>query len=147
MAEIRGLEEVLRKFSELPDGIGVKGRGPLDDAMRAGANVWRDEAKRIASGVGPGKKSGRTAKIGRLKDNISTVRDPDPESNGFTHRYSVSYGKAFWGRFVELGSEVFKDGRDYSKTPFLRPAFDNTQKQVLDKISDQLAKQIERIVE
>lgn len=146
MAEIKGLDEALKKLNSIPDGIGVKGPGPLDAAIRKGANIWRDAARQIASGIGPGNKSGRTAQYGRLKDNISTRRDPDPRSNGFTHRYSISYGNAFWGRFVELGSEAFEDGRNYPKTPFLRPAFDQNQDAILDTIARELSDRIERIV-
>lgn len=146
MAEIQGLESFLKKLRELPEGAMSKGQGPLNNAMRKGANVWKQAASDRVRGIGPGKKSGRLEKIGRLADNIRVSKDSDPESNGFTHRYSVSYGRAFWGRFVELGSEAFNDGREYPKHPFLRPAFDSTQGKVLSEIGKQLERDIARVV-
>jgi len=147
MAEIEGLREFLRTLERLPDGIAPKGGGPFERALRAGAGVWRDSAKQIASGIGPGKKTGRTKEYGRLKDNISVRKDDDPQANGFTHRFTVSYGKAFWGKYVELGTEAFKDKRDYPSTPFLRPAFDQNKDAILQKISQTLRRDIPKAVQ
>src|SRR6056297_2176670 len=146
MAEIRGLREFQRALKELPKGVADKGVGPLNSALRKGANIWKDAAKQHAPRGGP--KTGRTAKYGDLVDNISVRKDPDPRSNNATHRYSVSYGNAFWGKFVELGTEAMvtptKSGaqREYTKTPFLRPAFDQNKQEALDAVSDELARQI-----
>jgi HK97 gp10 family phage protein len=140
MAEIKGLQEFFRTLERLPEGVGQKGAGPFNSALRKGANVVRDAAKKRTAGYGPGNKTGRAAEYGRLTDNISTRKDPDPESNGLTHRYSVSYGRAFWGKYLELGNELMH--RDYPKRPFLRPAFEESKDEMLKVVGDELWRQI-----
>lgn len=130
----------MRTLERLPEGVAQKGTGPFDSALRKGANVVRDRAKRRTASYGPGNKTGRTLQYGRLTNNIATRKDSDPQSNGFTHRYSVSYGKAFWGAFLELGSELMD--RDYPKRPWLRPSFDESKDEMLDAIGDELWRQI-----
>ena len=140
MAEIEGLDKLLRTLRKLPDGIAPRGGGPLNRAMRAGAGVWRDAAKQKVSGLGPGVKNSRTGSV-RLKDSIALQRDPDPESNSVTHRYAVGYkAAAFWGAFVERGTEK------QSAQPFLRPSFDENEQAIMDKIGRTLRRDIEKAV-
>ena len=141
VAEIEGLDKLLRTLRKLPDGVAPRGGGPLNRAMRAGAGVWRNAARQKVAGLGPGIKNERTGST-RLKDSILLQRDPDPESNNVTHRYVVGYrAKAFWGAFVERGTEK------QSAQPFLRPSFDENEQAIMAKIGQVLRRDIEKAVE
>lgn len=144
MAEVKGLQELQRTINRLSDGVNIKGAGPLNSALRKGANVVRDAAKARTATFGPGKHDNRTRDYGRLTDSISSRKDPDPQSNNFTHRYSVSYGDAFWGRFLELGSEIFEK-RNFPKSPWLRPSFDENRGKMLAAVSTELGRQIKKL--
>jgi len=138
MAEIKGLDELLRKLKKLPEGASPKGGGPLERAMRKGAGVWVDAAKARVASKGPGVKNSRTGNT-RLKDSIALRKDPDPRSNNADVRFEVGYkAAAYWGAFVEMGTEK------QSAHPFLRPAFDENRDEILRVIVGQLRKDIEK---
>lgn len=136
MARVEGLDELMHKLKALPDDLG---KNPLDQAMRKGARLWVNAAKANLSGRSRGVKNSRTGNI-RLADSIALRKDSDPKSNGFDARYEVGYrAKAFWGAFVELGTEK------QTAAPFLRPAFDENERQIVDTIAAELRSSIERL--
>lgn len=136
MARIEGLDELMRKLKTLPDDLG---KDPLDQAMRKGGRLWVNAAKQKLAGRGPGVKNSRTGGR-RLAESIVMRKDPDPKSNGFDARYEVGYrASTFWGAFVELGTEK------QPAHPFLRPAFDESEGQIVDVIAGELRKSIERL--
>lgn len=141
MAEIlRDLPALLKKLEDIPKGASARGGGPLESAMRKGAKVWVDAAQSKVSGLGPGVKNSRTGNV-RLSNSIKLRKDPDPGSNNADVRFEVGYAaKAFWGAFVELGTEK------QQANPFLRPAFDESEDRILKVIGEELTRSIERAV-
>ncbi|MDR8396995.1 hypothetical protein NE850_11655 [Paraburkholderia sp. USG1] len=66
---------------------------------------------------------------GFLKANILAYHDSERSVGGLRQIYGVTWDKdAFYGSFIESGSSK------QSATPFLRPAFDATKRQVVQAI-------------
>jgi len=140
MAEIRGMREALELIRKLPDGIGAKGGGPIRRGLMKASLAWKKQAEQNASRLGPGEKNQRTGNI-RLKDSIIRKRDPDPQRDGFAERVFISYRpRAFWGQFVELGTEKQRP------QPFLRPVPDQVGAAPIGTFAQSVKKDIERYV-
>ena len=131
---ITGLAELQRALDQLPAQIE---KNILRGALRAGAKVQLQEAKRLV----PAESSGPHP--GALRDSL---RISTSARNG-TVRAQVKAGgkKAFWARWVEFGTakhlikakpgkSLFFGGRNVpevmhpgaKKRPFMRPALDGT---------------------
>ena len=138
---ITGLNEAMRALRRLPEGIAEKGGGgPLRKGMAAGARKFRDAAAQNLSGRGLGVKNDRTEDL-RLKDSIIARRDPDADEKGFTERYVVGpRAKAFWGLFVERGTEK------QPARPFLAPAFESEKNAVVDVIASTIRNRMDALV-
>lgn len=149
---IEGLDAVLAAMQNLPASIT---KNALPYAMRKAAQIWQQEAQRRAP-----------VRTGNLKSRIA-VRKRKRNAPGIKLTYSVgllggasaSYGNtkanrrkglvgktyqkqdtAFYWRFLEFGTEKMK------ARPFLRPAFDTTQDQVVKAVATYLQTGLDRAV-
>lgn len=133
--EVKGLRELGEALKALPAEIASKGGGPLSRALRASANVIRDEARTLApvdliddDGV-------------HLRDSIKVQRDPKPGNVTERMVVKVRFKRGDkvprnYMRFLEFGTEL------QPAQPFLRPAFDAKKDEALQVFVGQLSKGI-----
>lgn len=150
---IHGLEGVLAALKSLPAKVNSKNGGVVDVALRKGAAVIRDQAKRNVQGIlaADAAKPGDHAKsTGSLLKNIASVKDRDPQSHGASARYVVKVKKApkvrnltpaQYGHILEIGSE-----REVAK-PWMTPAYYSKRQQALDTVVTELQKGIAKAIE
>ncbi|MBB5715851.1 HK97 gp10 family phage protein [Sphingomonas aerophila] len=104
----------------------------------------RDAVKDAAPrGTEPTKKTWRnkdgtqnSADYGRLHENIKTRKVKSRKRQ--TIAFVVTTGSAFWGRFSEFGTE------HEGAKPWFRPALDRVAGEVVDALSQELKKAIDR---
>ncbi|QXE85968.1 HK97 gp10 family phage protein [Geomonas nitrogeniifigens] len=134
--EIKGLAELEKRLQALPDKLA---KNVLTRALRAGAAVFRDEAKRIAP-----KDTGEMARDIMLKK--------PRKGNGLEYQVYVRSGKksrmagkkrnvdrdSFYWRFVEFGTAKM------AAKPFMRPAFEAKRQEAIEKVRESLAANIDK---
>ena len=101
-------------------------------AIRAGSNVVRDEARRLAP-----------IDTGNLKKSIATIRRKGDRN---TVQFSVTPSKGgkhdgWYAHFLEFGTS------NMSAKPFLRPAFESKQDEVLQATKEYIANRLPNEVE
>lgn len=120
--EMKGLDELDRAVKKLPEKIQKR---VLIGALRAGGRIIQKDAKARAP-----------VKSGNLKRNISVIAGKSkkraPIGQVQAEVFVATTPKAWYAHIVE-----FKAGKQ-----FMRPAFDTTQREVLDAIGDKLAEGI-----
>lgn len=151
--DVKGFKELEAALKQLPPNLAKRA---LERAVRAGAGIIRAEARRRAP-----------ADDGDLRKAIVVRKDRHGPSS-VNYKVGVSY-KAYYAHMVEFGTDphtitlnkknnrkVMRDkktGKFYGKSvrhpgasaqPFLRPAFDETQDQVIRKVGEILAQSIAR---
>ncbi|MEV5030993.1 HK97 gp10 family phage protein [Sphingobium sp. LMC3-1-1.1] len=140
--ELKGWDELKRGLEQLGPELATKAG---KSAARAGAKTLADELK-IAAPVGDEDtsrsyrtKSGESVTVdyGHLRDNIK-VRMARPK-NAHNVVALVTFGAAFWARFLEYGTSKMK------ARPFAKPTFDNASVLMLEKIKTQLSTAMERL--
>lgn len=143
--KFKGVNELAQSLKKLPDRVENK---VLQSAVNSGL-LPAKKAIIAAAPLGPDKtgnrqhRSQRTAsdwarikKYGHLKKQIKIMR---LKRVGYKERAArVTTGKAFWAFWYELGN------RRQPARPFFLPAFTKSVNQVLETLSDKLAKGIER---
>lgn len=118
--EVQGLAALDKAVRQLPKNIQKR---VMKTALRAGGRVIAKEAKQnVPVGTGDLKKSikivtGKSKKDGALIF-VTTTKD------------------AFYSHMIEFGTSKMK------AQPFLRPAFDSTQKEVMNAIGNKLGEGI-----
>lgn len=138
---VQGLDALVATLRKLPGEL--KGN-PLRSSLRAGVNVFREDAVRRAPQSDLGDQ-------GRLKANIMTravpAKDlPSGSADGQEVFVRQRGGKnaptnAFYWRFVEFGTV------NQSAQPFLRPAFETNGQNAINVFSDTFRRQVDRAVE
>jgi HK97 gp10 family phage protein len=111
---------------------------------RKATNVMRDAVKANAPrGEQSTKRTWRnkdgtqgSADYGRLHENIKTRKVRARKAK--TVSFQVTTGSAFWGRFSEFGTE------HEPARPWFKPALDQVAGKVVEAISDELKKAIDR---
>lgn len=138
-SRIEGADIAAKLLKQLPQDISKR---VIASSTRKGAKILLEEIKERAPEGDQSEYSQTKIKerqrYGSIKDNIkiSTVyRAAD------TIILAVHTGNAYWAMFREFGTRLM------SKIPFIRPAFDSKKDQVIDVISTDLGKKIEREVE
>mgnify|MGYP003441645901 FL=1 len=121
--KIEGMAQLQRNLQKFADDLGKKG-GALDDSLQRSAERIRDRARAIVP-----------VKTGNLRDSIEVKRDATSES-GYT--VEVDLEQAPYGVDVEFGNSYME------AQPFMRPAFDEAERQETDEIADELRREIER---
>jgi len=143
VAEVKGLNKLLRTLEALPPELGSKGGGPIRRGLLAAAKEWRDSAAQrapVGSGEGRGFQHEKHGNV-KLRNSIIAVRDRAPQDEGFAERYFVSYSsKAWWGGFVEEGTVK------QSAQPFLRPVADSEQNEAIRTFVDTFRRNLDRAV-
>ena len=151
----RGQKKLLRKFKRLD----VSMRGTiLDNAVKAGALIWRDEARRRAP-----RRRGSSKRAWR---NIQTKRTSKAATRSESVEYGVSWRKgtasrtdSFYLLFAEKGTRhrvrkrvggKFKGSRkrgtgSQSAKPFLIPAFDRKKGEAELAVKRELFAQIAKV--
>lgn len=169
--QIRGLDEIARRISELPEKLRRK---HYRKALKDGSEIVRSEAERSVSRIvrkrpikddfllflrGPDIRG----KGGRLRDNVITkvsvgnkedragMKDIDAYA-----RVGLNYKKVHHGHLVEFGTKphwikIKLRGRTIrlhhpgsAAQPFMRPAFDNKGNEAVDTMITQLAEAVEK---
>jgi HK97 gp10 family phage protein len=111
--EVKGLDELKRKFEEIPKALRAR---VLRNALAAGARLVRDEAKRnapVLSGSikAPYRKPGtvknavkvRTSKMDRRAGNVGVFVNVKPAPNG--QRGAKNINDPFYWRWLEFGTK------------------------------------------
>lgn len=122
--EVKGLDELKRKFEEIPKALR---RRVLRNALAAGARLVRDEAKRNApvlanAAKAPYRKPGtvknaikvRTSKLDRRAGNVGVYVNVKPAASG--QRGAKNPNDPFYWRWLEFGT------RKMRAQAFLQPA-------------------------
>jgi len=140
--KITGIDELQKALRALPEKIAARA---VVNALRAGARVVRDEAKRLVP----------EGKTGELKRGIKvrTVRKANRRAEGAIITVTVEGPAAWRAHLTEFGSAggVVKSGAFAGAVipprpaqPFLRPAARNKAGAATAKIKAALAKSIEK---
>lgn len=123
-----GARELDRVLKQLPKAL----RGQvLENAVRAGANVVRKEARARA----PRGADASHPSLGRLADNLRVSKD---KRGANSVDMLLHTGKAFWGMFLEFGTSKVP------ARPWFRPALDRMAGAALGKIGERVGKNVEK---
>jgi HK97 gp10 family phage protein len=138
---IAGLSDLEKKLEDFSDRVA---RNILSGAIRAGAVVIQDEAKRIAP-VAKEKhyqwKNGKKRVVvipGNTRKNIKVRRAPAKSKTQPVEYWCYVGQKAWYWKFLEFGTAKM------AARPFMRPAFEAKKKEALDRIKEYLAARIEK---
>lgn len=151
---IQGLQGVLEQLKALPPEIVSKAGGPVKFALRAAANLLRDEAKRnVRRIIDTPNVGGDDNSTGLLLLSIVSGRGKAPpglKGERFSvriragQRYPSNRGKdltaAQIGRQLEYGTE------HREPMPWLRPAFDAKKHEALQVFSTEMRKRTEAAI-
>ncbi len=136
--EMTGLDKLDKEVKKLTDKVQKK---VLQKAARAAARVVQKRTKALAP-----------VKTGALRRAIRVVTLKMPKGQAKV-AVTVKSGKgekrqAFYAQFIEFGTKkraIGKQGAQHPGTtakPFMRPAFDETEREQLDAMGATLAKEI-----
>lgn len=122
-------EDLLKALKTLPINIQ---KNVMVGAIRAGSNIVRDEARRLAP-----------IDTGNLKKSIATIRRKGDKN---TVQFSVTPSRGgkhdgWYAHFLEFGTSKM------SAKPFLRPAFESKQDEVLQATKEYIANRLPQEVE
>ena len=134
-------ESLLKTLRTLPINIQ---KNVMVGAIRAGANIVRDEARRLVPvDTGNLKKSISTVRRSSKDDKFSMVKS-NPNFISFSvtpvKGNSVKYD-GWYAHFLEFGTS------NMSAKPFLRPAFESKQDEVLQATKEYIANRLPNEVE
>lgn len=120
---------LIKTLNQLPIRIQ---KNVMIGAIRAGSNVVRDEARRLAP-----------IDTGNLKKSIATIRRKGDKN---TIQFSVTPSKGgknngWYAHFLEFGTSKM------AASPFLRPAFESRQDEVLQTTKQYIANRLPQEVE
>lgn len=140
--EMKGWDELKRGLEQLGQELATRAG---KSAIRAGAKALSEHVK-AATPVGDEdtsrtykNKSGESVTVdyGHARDNIK-VKMARPKK-AFNVVAIVSFGSAFWARFLEYGTVRM------AAKPFAKPAFDDAAPVVLEKVRTSLSASIDRL--
>lgn len=120
---------LIKALNQFPKNIQ---KNVMVGAIRAGSNIVRDEARRLAP-----------IDTGNLKKSIATIRRKGDKN---TVQFSVTPSKGgnhdgWYAHFLEFGTS------NMSAKPFLRPAFESKQDEVLQATKEYIANRLPNEVE
>lgn len=149
-ATITGLDGVLDTLKSLPAEVVSKNGGPVKSALRKGALVIRDEARRNEARIAATPNAdGSNPSTGLLQENIIASRGKAPNS-GKGERYLVRVKRK---KYPEGDATTLKSAQlleygasDQPAQPWLRPAVQSRGQQAIDTIIKTLNEGIQRVV-
>lgn len=148
-ARITGLDGVLDTLKSLPAEVVSKNGGPVKSALRKGALVIRDEARRNEAQIAATPNAdGRNPSTGLLQENIIASRGKAP-SSGKGERYLVRVKSKKYadGATTVKAAQLLEYGSSHQPAqPWLRPAVQSKGQQAIDTIIKTLNEGIQRIV-
>jgi len=128
--EIKGLEELISKLNGLPDKLETK---VVRAAIRKGAILMRDKARdKVPVDTGTLKKSIKIRNNRSEKGIISFKIGPTSDKKKGTD--------VFYGRFVEFGTSKM------AAKPFMRPALDESENEVLDVVINGIQSKFNEVI-
>lgn len=129
-AEIKGLEDLIASLNALPEKFERK---VLRSSVRKGANIIRDKARAyVPVDQGELKKSITISGAKYRKGTIAfAIRPRKNKKRGIT---------VFYGKFVEFGTSKM------AAQPFMRPAYDEAEKEVLDVVISDIKSKLSEVV-
>lgn len=160
MAEMRGLAELLANLAELDRSMQTEARAMTN----AGAQVVKKEAVKIAKAHG-------LVDTGALTKNIAVKREPGTPKNIFEYHVGVRHGaeaksaqriavkgadgklryewtnNPFYWWFWELGHYNTWTHSFVPAKPFIGPALENTQEQVIEAMRQRGADRLEKFTQ
>ncbi|WP_442765105.1 HK97-gp10 family putative phage morphogenesis protein [Sulfurospirillum cavolei] len=127
MTEIKGLEQLISKLNNLPEKLEKK---VIRAAVRKGAILVRDKAREKAP-----------VKTGTLKKSIK-IRSNKVANGIISFKIGPTNDKkkgtdVFYGRFIEFGTSKM------AAKPFMRPALDESETEVLNVVIDNVKSKLE----
>lgn len=125
--EIKGLEQLISKLNNLPEKLEKK---VIRAAVRKGAILVRDKAREKAP-----------VKTGTLKKSIK-IRSNKVANGIISFKIGPTNDKkkgtdVFYGRFIEFGTSKM------AAKPFMRPALDESETEVLNVVIDNIKSKLE----
>lgn len=152
--ELKGMAGVLETLKSLPYEIVAKRGGPVKLALKKGAQLIRDEEKRLFESRL--NERGWNDTTGLLKDSIIASRGKPPtEFKGeryvvrFRRRYYTNRNSADRGSYdttIKV-AQLFEYGSSHQPPrQFIRTAFANKAEQAMQLISEDLIKRIDLLV-
>lgn len=125
--EVKGLEDLIAKLNALPAKLEKK---VIRAAVRKGANIIRDKARSyVPVDTGDLKKSITVSGAKYKKGTIALAIKPrNNKKKGVT---------VFYGRFIEYGTSKM------AAKPYMRPAYDEAEKEVLDTVINDIKSKLD----
>ncbi len=148
-AKITGLDGVLDTLKSLPSEIVSKRGGPVKSALRKGALVIRDEARRNEALIAAtANVDGRNPSTGLLQENIIATRGkPDSGEKGERYLVRVKSKKYADGTTTQQSGRFLEYGTSHQAAqPWLRPAVQTKGQQAIDTIIKTLNDGIQRVI-
>lgn len=119
---LTGTKEIAKKLKAMDANLRKKA---VDPSLRAGIKEFVEEAKAQAP-----------VKTGKLRDSIKARKDGRSSTRGSTMYIAGVVKAAFYWIFIEYGTSRI------SAKPFMRPAWEASNKRAIDKTIDTLRKKL-----
>jgi len=136
LIKVEGLKEIEATLKALPARVAKREAGR---ALAPAARYLRNAVKRNAP-VGAEHSVNGSKQYGSLRRNIKSG-SVKQKSRRFFASYRVHTGDAFWGLFIEYGTE-----RGIKPNPFFARAFYSSQREMLRIMTAQLKKRLPEAV-
>lgn len=132
MSELKGLEEALKKLQSLPDKVHAKiGR----EGIAESAELIRAAAVRNLEAIG-------AVDTGELARSVSATKPKVSRKHGEVK--SIIQAE-FYGRFIEHGFYHVKSKKHIPARPWMVPALEENEAEVLKIVSEKVAEVVSRI--
>lgn len=129
VSEVKGLEDLISKLNSLPEKLEKK---VLRAAIRKGANIIRDKARAyVPVDTGELRKSITVSGAKYRKGTIAlSIKPRKNKKRGIS---------VFYGKFIEYGTSKM------AAKPFMRPAYDEAEKEVLDVVINDIKSKVNEV--
>lgn len=129
VSEVKGLEDLIAKLNSLPEKLEKK---VIRSAVRKGANIIRDKARSyVPVDSGELRKSITVSGAKYKKGTIAfAIKPRKNKKRGIT---------VFYGKFIEFGTSKM------AAKPFMRPAYDEAEKEVLETVINDIKSKVDEV--
>lgn len=148
--DIKGLDGVLDLLKSLPEEVVSKRGGPVKLALAKGARVMRAQVERnlimVTQTMATEEKQRST---GFLRQNLVSTRGKEPIGTK-GERYLVRFRRKSYpnkaARTEQVAQLLEYGSSQQPAEPFIRPAFQSKAQEVINVVSEDLVKRLDRIV-